>query len=459
MAANWETNEALKNANAQVQAGIDGKDNAQVAAGMAAQQQALGDMGIVMPTTEGRNAAIKEAGGVVPSGGVSYAAAGGGKGGRSQGMVDELKGLYGANSDYARALAQMRAANDAAVQQTVGELTAQKAKTNQSYADMFRQLYIQRKNAQKNMGQRLAAQGINGGASESSMLELETGYSEALRQGEQERINAQNELDRAISEAQLTGKIQNAQATLDGVREQTAGYAGVLQGLLNRQDSWDMHDENMEYQKGRDVVNDSWRDTEWKHQLETEGENETIVARDDARGRIDTFLQAGGTVDELYAALGEDLITKSGLTRGELEQIAAYYKQQNAPKVSYTGGGDDRRQVGEQDYEGLYQAALASGYPKAFIANNYKEYGFASSSGLYDGYGEWSERQENESTPIAAKKVYPNGSTVYQWNGRGYNVLDFMLRDFQASNPSDGDVRRMNAFLESIGSKLELAYE
>lgn len=47
-----------------------------------------------------------------------------------------------------------------------------------------------------------------------------------------------------------------------------------------------------------------------------------------------------------------------------------------------------------QDYEGLYWAALHSGHPQQFIANNYKKYGFTSSSGLYDGetgYLDWSE--------------------------------------------------------------------
>ena len=41
------------------------------------------------------------------------------------------------------------------------------------------------------------------------------------------------------------------------------------------------------------------------------------------------------------------------------------------------------------DYEGLFAAAKASGYPKAFIHNNFKNYGFSSSSGLFDGYQDW----------------------------------------------------------------------
>ena len=45
------------------------------------------------------------------------------------------------------------------------------------------------------------------------------------------------------------------------------------------------------------------------------------------------------------------------------------------------------------DYDGLFAAAQASGNPKSFLANNYKSYGFTSSSGLYDDYKNWLEGQ------------------------------------------------------------------
>jgi len=52
-----------------------------------------------------------------------------------------------------------------------------------------------------------------------------------------------------------------------------------------------------------------------------------------------------------------------------------------------------------QDYEGLFMAALESGHPKSFIANNYKKYGFTSSSGLYDEYESMLEAGELELDP------------------------------------------------------------
>lgn len=56
------------------------------------------------------------------------------------------------------------------------------------------------------------------------------------------------------------------------------------------------------------------------------------------------------------------------------------------------GGSSGTNRTSEQDYERLFQAAKESGHPQQFIANNYKKYGFSSSSGLYsgdDGYKDW----------------------------------------------------------------------
>lgn len=70
-------------------------------------------------------------------------------------------------------------------------------------------------------------------------------------------------------------------------------------------------------------------------------------------------------------------------------QQAAQQAARSGDRVSTTPTGG-----GEADYEGLFAAAQASGYPKSFIANNYKKYGFTSSSNLYDDYEGWLEEQD-----------------------------------------------------------------
>ena len=67
------------------------------------------------------------------------------------------------------------------------------------------------------------------------------------------------------------------------------------------------------------------------------------------------------------------------------------YRRQAAQQVrsGSSGGGRNSGGGGAQDYNGLFAAAMESGHPKSYIANNYKKFGFTSNSGLYDDYTEW----------------------------------------------------------------------
>lgn len=75
------------------------------------------------------------------------------------------------------------------------------------------------------------------------------------------------------------------------------------------------------------------------------------------------------------------------------------YKLQQAAQAAAQSGPRRSNNVtptpSEADYEGLFEAAYQSGYPKSYIANNYKKFGFTSSSGAYDGYEDWLDKREN----------------------------------------------------------------
>ena len=142
--------------------------------------------------------------------------------------------LIDSQNSYAQALAEQKAANEAAVQKAVNSLEQQKTSTDRSYDDYARQAYIDKMNAQKYINQRLAAQGITGGAAESTLLGLSTSYADALRSMEQGRIRDLEGLDRAITDARLTGDIEGANAAANTIREQTASYSDTLKYLLDR---------------------------------------------------------------------------------------------------------------------------------------------------------------------------------------------------------------------------------
>lgn len=152
--------------------------------------------------------------------------------------LNEYKNLYnGQSSSYAQALAEQKAAQEAAVQQAVNTLENQKTDTTNSYNDLFRQLYLNKMKNQKNIGQQMAAMGVNGGAAESTLLGMNAQYEDALRQGEQGRLDAIRDLDQAITDARLTGSIEGANAAASTAKEQTNNYASVLQGLIDRYDN------------------------------------------------------------------------------------------------------------------------------------------------------------------------------------------------------------------------------
>ena len=141
------------------------------------------------------------------------------------------------DDSYSAALRQLKTLTDAKTRQTTSAYDAEKSKVNRSYADMFRQLYIDREQSKKNLAQQMAAYGMTGGASESAILGLDTDYQEALRQGEQSRIEAISNLEQAILQAQLSGDISYAQQALQMEQDRINNYASMLKTLMNRQDS------------------------------------------------------------------------------------------------------------------------------------------------------------------------------------------------------------------------------
>ena len=111
-----------------------------------------------------------------------------------------------------------------------------------------------------------------------------------------------------------------------------------------------------------------------------------------ARAQVDAILSAGGSPSA-------DLVGASGYTNEYVQALQAAYQRQLAAqsgsgdsssgsRSGSSGGGDSA------DYDGLFAAALESGHPKSFIANNYKKYGFTSQTGLSDEYEEWALEQD-----------------------------------------------------------------
>ena len=179
-------------------------------------------------------------------------------------------------------------------------------------------------------------------------------------------------------------------------------------------DQWDRN-----YQLDRDGVNDSRYDMEWNYGVgrdeleDSRYQDETEYAR--ALEKAQT-LAAGGDFSG-YKAMG--------YSDQEIANLKNAYDREQAAGLLSRGGGSGGskgrgRNSGEQDYDGLFKAAQASGHAKSFIANNYKKYGFTSSSGLYDDYMGWEEDSYGPgySTVVGVGTV--KGS---EWDAVKHNLL------------------------------------
>lgn len=100
-----------------------------------------------------------------------------------------------------------------------------------------------------------------------------------------------------------------------------------------------------------------------------------------------------------------------------------YKLQQAAQQAAQRASGGTKRSTNvtappsEADYNGLFAAAQESGYPKSFISNNYKKYGFSSSSSLYDDYESWLEGQGGGSGSGSSGKTLPQGQFIALLSG------------------------------------------
>lgn len=118
----------------------------------------------------------------------------------------------------------------------------------------------------------------------------------------------------------------------------------------------------------------------------------------------------------------------------KLQQAAQQAARRNT-RVSTTPTGG-----GEADYDGLFAAAQASGYPKSFISNNYKKYGFSSSSSLYDDYESWLEGQNG-------------GSSSEGYNSSNFNAAMSSLRTMLAQGRTDYAVGGIDSFWDKLSDE------
>lgn len=165
------------------------------------------------------------------------AAAGGNDLSGGQNMGDDFWSnlISQTEAGYENMGSSLRDAISAQTQQTVNEYERQKETIGGEYEDLYRQLYLDRRQGERRLPQMLAAQGQSGGMTESAALQLQNQYALALAKGEKERIRQISDLDSAISDAKLSGTIAAAQSDAQVQQAALSAYQNLMSSMRSEQ--------------------------------------------------------------------------------------------------------------------------------------------------------------------------------------------------------------------------------
>lgn len=117
-------------------------------------------------------------------------------------------------------------------------LERQRQKAAEDYSKLNRQLYVDTRQTERSLPERLAAMGYTGGASESALLRNQLTYEQALRQNEAARISGEQDIafqGRQIEQQEDIARRQAAMQLLDSYQ---SGYNSVL-GQMQTQKNYE----------------------------------------------------------------------------------------------------------------------------------------------------------------------------------------------------------------------------
>ena len=227
---------------------------------------------------------------------------------------------------------------------------------------------------------------------------------------------------------------------------------GLLNNMSDRQynryrdtmSDW-MNDRNFAYGVYRDDIGDDRYKNEWNYNVNRDQISDNRYENETAYNRALQLLQAG-------IMPGSDVLTQAGLTASQAAGILAN-RTTNKSSGGSSGGSGGRRVSssggGSQDYAGLYKAAQESGYPKSFISNNYKKYGFTSATGLYDGYQSWENENETGDDTDFKTRVLNNMKDAVSKNGGLNSAQISQLKNYVAGHMLTED--EVNEILDALG--------
>lgn len=281
---------------------------------------------------------------------------------------------------------------------------------NSQYDTAAKQLYTNYMQENQAMPEQLAKMGLSGqGISESTAASLANSYQGNLSASELARRAAIQDVNNQIANLRAEAEAQKAQTAYDLSGEQFSAWQWAQE--LQKQ-----------IQQAQQAQ--QWNQYTWEKEFGMAQDQEAYNRQLEAALRLAEYGDFSG-----FKALGYN--------DAQIAGMEAEWQRQRAMEAygTSTGGGSrssssrssgSRKSSGSsggksQDYTGLFEAAKASGRAKSFIANNYKSFGFTSSSGLYDDYQVWNGQGDILDSAIGAIGQVGNAGS-----GMGYSFAEDM---------------------------------
>lgn len=259
-------------------------------------------------------------------------------------MIDTVQNRYDDFED------QIEAMNATSVQQGVNRLESQRSGINSTYEDSAKQAYINYLRQQYQMPETLAAQGINGGATETATLGLTNNYNNSLNSINNEKSKAITTLDNSIVDLKNTGDLQTAQQVLQNSQSALNAYQSLMQSAIS-QDNWQTE---FNYNANRDSISDSRYNQEYTDSRSDLAYQRQLEADTTNYNKAFSMAQLGYSNEQIADALGMTLSDLQSMTNrinegknlelnsGKLayqQQLQDFKNSQNITKVSSGGGG------------------------------------------------------------------------------------------------------------------------
>jgi hypothetical protein len=312
-------------------------------------------------------------------------------------------------SDYADAT---KKAIRAAVQQAISGYNQQIEDTNEDSEELARQAYINMMMGGKNLDQQLAASGYAGGMADSQRIAMQANYENDLNALERQRAATVAELQRAITNAQLTGDMQTAQ--------ELASYLQQVQGQWN---NYVMNQQAM--------ANENY----WRQQsIDADNQNR-------AREMALMIIQSGNMPDD-------ETLSAAGISRAQAQALLGTTGQtlQTGTPVRTGGGYNNGSLTSQQVKELQYALGVAQ---DGLWGNNSSNAAAAAMgiNGTVSADDAWAYYQQGQQEPVTEE--YAKTASAQRF-GTNYSTVLNQVRNMKNSGANE---KAIQAYLDQFNNQ------